>query len=114
MTDGAATITRMPITANTPMFPTIVKAECSAGFQPAVSQGFQPASRADRLARTKTRAVCRLEIGDTAGWKPALRNGARTPRKPAGEDACATLNTLRRFTASTLSRVFIGSWPRKG
>src|SRR5438552_14316433 len=44
----------------------------SAGFQPAVSQGFQPASQADYLTRSKMRTVCRLEIGDTAGWKPAL------------------------------------------
>src|SRR5438552_15277845 len=45
----------------------------SAGFQPAVSQGFQPARRAHHLTRPKIRTVCRLEIGDTAGWKPALR-----------------------------------------
>jgi len=27
-------------------------------------------SRADHLTRPKIRTVCRLEIGDTAGWKP--------------------------------------------
>ncbi|PWU20067.1 MAG: hypothetical protein C5B50_04850 [Verrucomicrobia bacterium] len=42
---------------------------CSADFQSAVSQCFQPASWPPSTVRT----ICRLEIGDTAGWKPALR-----------------------------------------
>jgi len=42
---------------------------------PAVSQGFQPASLRT-LGRTGFRTASRLEIGDTAGWKPALRRNA--------------------------------------
>src|SRR5260370_908890 len=44
----------------------------SAGFQPAVSQGFQPASLSLLRTRWSCGRPCRLEIGDTAGWKPAL------------------------------------------
>src|SRR5439155_4069587 len=36
------------------------------------SQCFQPASRTNLRTRASIRAGCRLEIGDTAGWKPAL------------------------------------------
>ncbi len=39
----------------------------SAGFQPAVSQGFQPASLPLSLAHSSFTAPCRLEIGDKAG-----------------------------------------------
>ena len=39
----------------------------SAGFQPAVSRVSNPP------ARSTIRTPCRLEVGDTAGWKPALR-----------------------------------------
>ena len=48
----------------------------SAGFQPAVSQSFQPAECATFPASYKHSMVCRLEIGDTAGWKPALHQPA--------------------------------------
>src|SRR5439155_23127073 len=57
-----------------------IVAQVSNRFQPAVSQGFQPARRAHHLTRPKIRTVCRLEIleiGDTAGWKPALRRTGR-------------------------------------
>ena len=49
----------------------------SAGFQPAVSQSFQPAE-CTRLAGAHLNlpTPCRLEIGDTAGWKPALHLAA--------------------------------------
>src|SRR6185369_6381927 len=40
----------------------------SAGFQPAVSRVSNP------LTLPATRIPCRLEVGDTAGWKPALRS----------------------------------------
>jgi hypothetical protein len=44
----------------------------SAGFQPAVSRVSNPLT--PPTARVlQFRTVCRLEIGDTAGWKPALR-----------------------------------------
>jgi hypothetical protein len=46
----------------------------SAGFKPAVTQGFQPADVRQVRARRGLRAFCRLEIGDTAGWKPALQS----------------------------------------
>src|SRR6266478_645800 len=44
----------------------------SAGFQPAVSQCFQPANATNLSQASAHPVVCRLEIGDTAGWKPAL------------------------------------------
>jgi len=40
----------------------------SAGFQPAVSRVSNPQTL------PATRTPCRLEVGDTAGWKPALRS----------------------------------------
>jgi 16S rRNA (adenine1518-N6/adenine1519-N6)-dimethyltransferase len=46
----------------------------SAGFQLAVLQGFQPASHLCAFEPDVISTVCRLEIGDTAGWKPALRS----------------------------------------
>jgi hypothetical protein len=51
----------------------------SAGFQPAVSQCFQPASRTIPTVPGSTLTACRLEIGDTAGWKPALLHVADIP-----------------------------------
>jgi hypothetical protein len=52
-----------------PVFHTTTAASArSAGFQPAVSRVSNPLD--DRLGTT----VCRLEVGDTAGWKPALRS----------------------------------------
>ncbi len=52
---------------------------CSAGFHPAVSQGFQPARLPEFRAGPDHRGTCRLEIGDQprkfsgyTGWKPAL------------------------------------------
>src|SRR2546425_167681 len=47
--------------------------KCGAGFQPAVSQ--LPACGRAEFSGTPRgwRTVCRLQIGDTAGWKPALR-----------------------------------------
>src|SRR5216683_160557 len=56
----------------------------SAGFQPAVSQCFQPASRTIPTVPGSTRTACRLEIGDTAGWKPALRGLARESESHLG------------------------------
>ncbi|MCI0539516.1 MAG: serine/threonine protein kinase, partial [Verrucomicrobiales bacterium] len=41
----------------------------------AVSQSFQPADTAESRARLQRRTGCRLEIGDTAGRKPARRDG---------------------------------------
>ncbi len=49
----------------------------SAGFQPAVSECFQPASRTIPTVPGSTRTAGRLEIGETAGWKPALLGLAR-------------------------------------
>src|SRR5213594_2028217 len=49
----------------------------SAGFQPAVSQCFQPARALNLQRALGWRTCCRLEIGDTAGWKPALRSYSR-------------------------------------
>src|SRR5947207_2035184 len=45
----------------------------SADFQSAVSQCFQPASRAKFRTHPSYPTSCRLEIGDTADWKSALR-----------------------------------------
>jgi hypothetical protein len=48
----------------------------SAGFQPL----YRRASRLQTLKRKyalKGYKICRLEIGDTAGWKPALRPTTR-------------------------------------
>ncbi len=56
----------------------------SAGFQPAVSQCFQPASRTIPTVPGSTRTARRLEIGDTAGWKPALLGLARRPKSHVG------------------------------
>src|SRR5258708_36747260 len=47
----------------------------SADFQSAVSQGFQPAGLGDNLSRPSDAVPCRWEIGDAAGWKPALPGG---------------------------------------
>jgi len=44
--------------------------ERSAGFQPAVSRVSNPPATWQSI---ELRTVCRLEVGDTAGWKPALR-----------------------------------------
>src|SRR5713101_9460052 len=65
----------------------------SAGFQPAVSQCFQPASRTIPTVPGSTRTACRLEIGDTAGWKPALLRIARQPESHV--DAVFPLPRLR-------------------
>jgi hypothetical protein len=48
----------------------------SAGFQPAVSRVSNP-----QAARSST--PCRLEVGDTAGWKPALLKTEGIPSEPA-------------------------------
>jgi len=42
------------------------------GWKPAVWHGFQPAGLANFRAHRNVRTASRLEIGDTAGWKPAL------------------------------------------
>src|SRR5260221_364074 len=54
--------------------------QSSAGFQPVYHesfrgwpQDFEPAGQPCDCARWWCREPCRLEIGDTAGWKPALR-----------------------------------------
>src|SRR5262245_8071430 len=53
----------------------------SAGFQRAVSQlpACGPSQQSGRLQKGRS---CRLEIGDTAGWKPALRAWAASVRAP--------------------------------
>ena len=47
--------------------------------QPAVSQRFQPANRANALARPVLSTPCRLEIGDTAGWETCATSVAALP-----------------------------------
>jgi len=42
----------------------------------AVSQCFRPTGLAKIAAAESFRTVSRLEIGDTAGWKPALLQGS--------------------------------------
>jgi hypothetical protein len=39
------------------------------GSKPAVSQCFQPAGVHDSPGTFGFRTICRLEIGDTAGWE---------------------------------------------
>ncbi len=66
----------------------------SAGFQRAVSQGFQPADVSPEGTRRKRRMTSRLEIGDTADWKSALpraRGALNTyPMGAGGEEPTAT------------------------
>ena len=45
----------------------------SADFQICCIAGFQPADASRPAKPRHWRRLCRLEIGDTAGWKPALR-----------------------------------------
>ena len=48
------------------------------GLRCAVSQGFQPAEDLSQSRRLdSTRKLCRLEIGDIANWKSALRQTCR-------------------------------------
>ena len=54
----------------------------SADFQSAVSQGFQPARRAQPRTRFVWPTPCRLEIGDTADWKSALRGRCSVAARP--------------------------------
>src|SRR5882724_3565715 len=76
---------------------------CSAGFQPAVSQGFQPASRRIFDGLTTCRTSCRLEIGDTAGWKPALRGNRHFTLMPMNTIATISLDEAPRVAPHTAS-----------
>jgi serine/threonine protein kinase len=67
-----------------------------ADFQSAVSQRFQPAEAAESKARAETEAPCRLEIGDTAGWKPALP-ARRVAIKEPRADLPDKSEAFRRF-----------------
>jgi hypothetical protein len=67
--------------------------ERSAGFQPAVSRISNP-QIADNPVVLGINTACRMEFGDTAGWKPALRLG--------GVIHLACLLTKRRFCKSIL------------
>src|SRR4051794_15814449 len=72
--------------------------QSSAGFQPAVSQGFQPAEAGLDYGRfEKSSSPCRLEIGDTAGWKPALLGNAQKLR-------CAQTPLTRRQCHASVAR----------
>jgi hypothetical protein len=48
--------------------------------KPAVSQSFQPADAATLGTRLSCQRRADLEVGDTAGWKPALPGTARPLR----------------------------------
>ena len=64
------------------MFHTLTEAaRRSADFQSAVSRVFNP------LGLGPVRTRCRLEVGDTAGWKPALRILGPRPREQVCERA---------------------------
>ncbi len=84
----------------------------SAGFQPAVSQGFQPADARPVDTRCEPSMPSRLEIGDTGDWKSALpaAAGCGTP----GDIAAVCRACPRASFHSTLSRTLSDHFVENG
>ena len=59
-------------------------AACGAGLQPAVSQVCNLRTPRSFANAAVLWSVCRLEVGDTAGWKPALPKTPGSTSERAG------------------------------
>src|ERR1051325_5138495 len=80
----------------------VLMRECSAGFQPAVS----PTSLS--AMRWQPRDGSRLEVRDTAGWKPALRNSSSQDRARKKRLARTKGNQVRDRHPGNFSKCFLG------
>ena len=63
----------------------------------------------DRPGATATATFCRLEIGDTAGWKPALRRKGRT----LSTTLRCRLSFRRRHRPDQLVEIIRYIWPEE-